>query len=211
MLFLIVILIAGNTVHAEEMFPGYTVRYGNMKYINGAGLCLDIECYASSSVTNSAWGSKVSYAIDKWRTSTNWKVYSTRIYSYSNSDIYMSGTNWSNLPGGITIMGVTICYDDDGDKYTLSNTSYSYYDLNNSGYNTAFDGIVEYAVIYLNSSSSAATILNNNSGFAEYGILHEMGHVLGMGHNNRESIMNYDEAGATAPFQYDIDLIDQWY
>ena len=179
------------TASAEEMFPGSSLRwvvrsYGGQYYwtkVNADNL-------------SSTYSGQVDSAVYNWMHNDTLAFCTRESFTDSNVDLVSASSDWwsSHVSNPLAI-AMTVPTDTNG--LTIWNST----DASNS------NGQISYAAIYFNPSGMG---LDNTEKLQT--IVHEIGHVYGMGHTSRtDSIMYPTVSDVTQLTDYDDSVMNSFY
>lgn len=177
-LLLILCLMGGTVVHANEMVPG--CRWNNV--IGG-------KCYVrlNDDYVSGPWAGFVDDAIGNWNSQSGSKVsVSSSSFNQSNLDVFLSTVE--PFPGGEQAYGLTFIYDENGNEIDTSGLTTDQYGSKISHASVALNPDFETGTPSYAETTTTTTQKNKNRIKT---ITHEIGHCLNLGHRDSDvSIMH---------------------
>lgn len=205
LMFAIIISLA-NIVSAAEIGPGKRYRW-NWTYINSAGTVTKCRIKMSNDYLSGTWGTYYTDTVNHWNTldsrygSSQDKVYAYDVvFSDAKCDMYTAATNsfmYTNSEYNNTI-ALTIHKNTNGSWSIdpITGNENSYFPSNNT---------ITYAAVYFGEVPSLTAEI-------KYAMRHEIGHVLGMGHETiSDTLMTVWYSGVNTVRQKEIDTLEEFY
>lgn len=202
---LMVALVPLHIAKAEELGElehGKVVVRFRWIHRNGIG---NVVTYVNGDVLASqdqAFKNQLTQAASNWTNNKSLAACFMKSYSESNVDLLSSSvSNWKDLGGIPDTVAITV--PTDTENFRVYNNSLIKWS----------NGLIKRATIYFNPTPVAN--VKNNPTLCLFTIVHEIGHVYGMGHvnlsKNVSSIMKNELSTQTALTAYDVQVLDSFY